>query len=390
MRLMVVSPNCPWPPDEGGNIRIMGLLRELAKSHEVTLVTAVRNPQDREGVRRLRALLHRVEAPELMRGPWRKLFDLLVSYLTLTPYLGVIAQASALRRAVAEAAPGQDAAQGEFVTGARLIADLDCFKVMDAHNVEADILLGNAHRARGPLRKLHHLLQAWFMRRYEERVAARMDAVLTCSDADRGYFQRLNSKSLTIPNAVEAVHDRAFPHGKDVVFVGLMSYLANAEGICWFCEHIWPLVKAAEPLARLWIVGKNPRPEVCALASRSEGDVVVTGQVADVSEYLRSARVFACPLRVGSGTRLKILEAFSWGVPVVSTTLGCSGIEARNGEHLLVADSPRDFALAVASVLADDALADRLGRAGRDLAARLYTWESVVRTLNEKVYQTCA
>ncbi|WP_051272220.1 glycosyltransferase family 4 protein [Fundidesulfovibrio putealis] len=387
MRLLVVSPNCPWPPDEGGNIRIVGLLRELARTHEVTLVTAVRKPEDREGVRQLRGMLHRVVAPEIMREPWRKCLDMAASYLTLTPYLGVIADAPALRLAVAEAAPGQDAAQGEFVTGARLIAGLSCFKVMDAHNVEADILLGNARRARGPLRKLHHFLQALFMRRFEEREAARMDAILTCSDADREHFLRRNPTVLTVPNAVEAVHDREAPDGKDVVFVGLMSYLANVEGICWFHETIWPLVKAREPEARLWIVGKNPRPEVSRLAC---ADVMVTGSVPDVAGYYRQARVFVCPLRVGSGTRLKILEAFSWGVPVVSTPLGCSGIEARPGEHMLVAGSPEDFAQAVVSVLDDDALAQRLGRAGRDLVGARYTWARVAQTLNEKVYKTCA
>jgi len=387
MRLLVVSPNCPWPPDEGGTIRIVGLLRELAKTHEVTLVTAVRKPEDREGVRQLRAMLHRVEAPEILRGPWRKCLDMAASYLTFTPYLGVIADTPALRSAVAAAASGQDAAQGEFVTGARLIAGLSCFKVMDAHNVEADILQGNARRARGVLRKLHHFLQALFMRRFEEREAARMNAILTCSDADREHFLRRCRTVLTVPNAVEGVHEREAPDGKDVVFVGLMSYLANVEGVCWFHDTIWPLVKARVPQARLWIAGKNPRPEVARLAGP---DVVVTGSVPDVAEYYRRARVFVCPLRVGSGTRLKILEAFSWGVPVVSTPLGCSGIEARSGEHLLVAESPDDFVQAVASVLEDDALAQRLGRAGRELAAARYTWACVAQTLNEKVYTTCA
>jgi len=166
-----------------------------------------------------------------------------------------------------------------------------------------------------------------------------------------------------------------------------MSYLANVEGICWFYDTIWPLVKAREPEARLWIVGKNPRPEVSRLAGP---DVVVTGSVPDVAGYYQRARVFVCPLRVGSGTRLKILEAFSWGVPVVSTPLGCSGIEARPDEHLLMAGSSEDFALAVVSVLDDDALAQRLGRAGRDLAAARYTWAHVAQTLNEKVYNICA
>jgi len=164
-----------------------------------------------------------------------------------------------------------------------------------------------------------------------------------------------------------------------------MSYLANADAARWFACEVWPLVRRACPDARLFLVGKDPGPRVRSLAG---ADVVVTGRVDDVSGYFRRARVFVCPLRVGSGTRLKILEAFSWGVPVVSTGLGSSGIEARDGEHVLLADDPQGFARKVLDVLGDDGLARRLGEAGRELVRSRYTWEAVVGTLNEKVYRS--
>jgi len=387
MRLLFYSPVCPWPPDEGGRMRTMGLLGELAKRHDVTLLTTVRKPGDREAVEHLRTMFPRVEAVDLPFGRLRKLWHVLLSYVSLSPFLAVIYRDRSLGRAVRRAAQGHDAIHAVYPYGAQLVLKLSCFTVMDTQNVEADVLLGNARQSRNWLKKLHHLAQAFFMRRFELRMAAGVDAVLACSDADRDFFLPANPNVVTVPNAVDRLRDRDFPQGKDVVFTGLMSYLANAEGIRWFCAEVWPLVTAREPGAKLWIVGKDPGPGVRALAGPG---VTVTGRVDDVSGYLRRARVFVCPLRVGSGTRLKILEALSWGVAVVSTPLGCSGLDVTSGEHLLTADDPAAFAGAVLDVLGDENLARRLGGCGRDLISRRYTWACAVQTLSEKVYQQCA
>jgi glycosyltransferase involved in cell wall biosynthesis len=383
MRIIFFSPVCPWPPDEGGKLRIMGLLGELVKYHEVTLLTVVHRPGDQNGVDTLRGQGYRVEAVAVSTGRMRKLYHLLLSYLSFTPYMAVTYRRKELRRALEALAEGQDIAHAEYPYGAQLISGLSCKKVMGTQNVEADVLLGNSMRSHNPLRKMHYLFQSRFMRVFELRTAAGVDAVLACSDADRNFFMSANARVHTVPNAVEGVHDREFPAGHDVVFTGLMSYLANSEGIRWFHREVWPLIKAGDPLARLWIVGKAPGSEVLALAGP---DVTVTGRVEDVSGYYRRARVFVCPLRVGSGTRFKILEAFSWNVAVVSTELGCSGLDAHDGEHLLVADRAEDFAAAVLTVLGDDDLARRLGRAGRELVVRRFTWAAVVKILNTEVY----
>lgn len=387
MRILFYSPVCPWPPDEGGKLRIMGVLAELAKRHDVSLLTTIRRPGDREGVAHLRTRFARVDAVELPWSRWGKLWHMFLGYLFAAPFLAVIYRDARLRRAVAEAARGHDAVHAVYPYGAQLIQDLSCLKVMDTQNVETDVLAGNSRRCRNPLRKLHHRLQSVFMRRFELGVAARMDAVLACSDADRDFFLTANRNTLTVPNAVESLQEREFPTGKDVVFTGLMSYLANVDGIRWFCAEVWPFVAAREPEARLWIVGKDPGPGVTSLAGPG---VTVTGRVDDVSGYYRRARVFVCPLRVGSGTRLKILQALSFGVAVVSTALGCSGLEVSPGEQLLVADTARDFAEAVLAALGDEDLARRLGQAGRQLIARRYTWAAAVETLSEKVYRQCA
>lgn len=384
MRILLYSPVCPWPPDEGGKMRTMGLLTELAKFHELTLLTTVRSPADALAVEHLRTMLPRVEAVELPNGRWRKCASLLLSLLRLKPYLAGLYGGRRLRRELARLAQGQDAVHAVYPYGAQLAVGLGCLKVMDTQNVEADVLAGNARRASNVFAWAHHLVQGALMRRFELGIAARMDAVLACSESDREFFLKANPETFTVPNAVEGVRERDFPQGKDVVFTGLMGYLANADGARWFRREVWPLVRERCPGARLFLVGKDPRPEVLALAGP---DVTVTGRVEDVSEYFRLARVFVCPLRVGSGTRLKILEAFSWGVPVVSTSVGVSGIEAEPGRHLLVADTPRTMADAVADVLGDDGLARRVGEAGRELVLARYTWAEVVKKLNEKVYR---
>ena len=387
MKLLLVSPIFPWPPDEGGRLRVLGLARELAASHELTLLAVARHAPDTESLQALRRTVGRLEVVVLPRGPLHRLRDLILSYLTRTPYLAVVYSRPALRRAVAALAPGHEAAQAEFPYGAALIADLPLLKVMDAHNVEADILAGNARHASSLPRRVHHRLQAAFMRRFERRTAARMDWVLACSEEDRRAFADLCPRTLTVPNAVADVRERDEPQGLEVLFTGLMSYLANAEGALWFVSRVWPLVLAGEPRARLLIVGKDPGPAVRAL----DGPTVrVTGRVEDVSGYYRQAAVFVCPLRVGSGTRLKILEAMSWGVPVVSTPLGRAGLEAVDGREIVTAEEEGDFARAVLSLLADPARRREMGRAGRELVASRFTWGRAAQTLNEKVYRTCA
>jgi glycosyltransferase involved in cell wall biosynthesis len=159
---------------------------------------------------------------------------------------------------------------------------------------------------------------------------------------------------------------------RDVLSLATMFYPPNVEGVMWFGREIFPQVHAREPDTRFLVIGARPPVEVQALQSDNSG-VEVTGYVDDLAPYLHRSAVLVVPLHSGSGMRVKILEAFARGIPVVSTTIGVEGIEARPGEHLLVADTPREFALAVLDTLRDRESALRRAAAARALVEERYS-----------------
>ena len=146
-----------------------------------------------------------------------------------------------------------------------------------------------------------------------------------------------------------------------------------------------PLIKRVRPEVRLLVVGPAPPPEI---VRRAAPDVIVTGEVPDVRPYLERAKVVVVPLRIGGGTRLKIVEALAMAKPVVSTSLGAEGLDVSDGEDILIADNAPAFADRVAGVLADNALATRLGSAGRRLVERSYDWNASARKLEALYHST--
>jgi polysaccharide biosynthesis protein PslH len=176
------------------------------------------------------------------------------------------------------------------------------------------------------------------------------------------------------------------PDAPRIVFVGRMDYHANVDAVQWFCRDVFPSVRRARPDVLLQIVGGHPTVAVRRLASA--GAVEVTGFVSDVRPYLLDASAVVVPLRIGGGTRLKILEALAMGKAVISTALGAEGLEAMGGRDLLIANPAEQFAREVIAVLSEPDLRSRLGAAGRQLAVEKYDWSGIVRKL-EQVYEAC-
>jgi glycosyltransferase involved in cell wall biosynthesis len=164
-----------------------------------------------------------------------------------------------------------------------------------------------------------------------------------------------------------------------VVFLGVMHYRPNVDAAMYFAREILPHLLRERPNLTFTIVGGGAPEELRRLAGPN---VILTDRVPDTRPYLARAGAFVVPLRMGSGTRLKVLEAMAMGRPVVSTSLGCEGIAVVDGQHALVADDPSTFARTVLQVLGDPALASRLGSNGRHLVERRYSWPSVLKRLD--------
>jgi glycosyltransferase involved in cell wall biosynthesis len=188
-----------------------------------------------------------------------------------------------------------------------------------------------------------------------------------------------------VENGVDAAGhvpvSRARLEQRDLVFVGSMDYHANIDAALYFAREIWPHLRQRRPDLRFVIVGSRPTPEILALG-RQDG-ILVTGTVDSVEPYYDAALVAVVPLRVGSGTRLKVLEAMAAGVPVISTSLGAEGLAVTNGKHLILADTPAEFTSAIVRVAGDDAEWRQIATAGREMAASRYDWSGIATSLYE-------
>jgi glycosyltransferase involved in cell wall biosynthesis len=261
--------------------------------------------------------------------------------------------------------------------------------VLDEQNVEYDVLRRVAAVTPSPARRLYNELDQRKLRREEERAWRAAEACAMTSERDVAFVRAAAPRTpvAVVPNGVDA---RAFTPGARstergmLLFFGEMGYYPNTDAMLHFANDVLPLLRRRHPSAHLVIVGPSAPPAVQRLASPW---VTITGSVPDVRPYLASAHAVVVPLRVGGGTRLKILEALAMGKPVVSTSLGAEGLAVTHGRELVLADGAEPFAAAVAQVLDDDALALALASAGRRLVERVYDWSASVRAL-EALYAT--
>jgi glycosyltransferase involved in cell wall biosynthesis len=257
--------------------------------------------------------------------------------------------------------------------------------VVDSHNIDYDLARQYARSGDSLFRRLYSEVN-WRKLRQEELGTYRdADGVYLCSAADeRRLLEEVpEARTTVIPNAadIEFYRPRADdpkPDGRTVVFFGLLSYAPNVDGVIHFVNDIWPRIAASHPDARCKIIGGSPPPALTALASPR---IEFTGFVPDLRPHLAEAAVVVVPLRLGGGTRLKIVEAMAMGKAIVSTTLGAEGIEAVPDRDIMIADDVESFAARVSGLLGDADRAADLGRAARRLAESRYAWSSAARAL---------
>jgi polysaccharide biosynthesis protein PslH len=387
-RLLFLCQTLPFPPDGGVNIRTYHVLRLLSGAFDVTALCFYRaadrvSADDvRRGIEGLSGLAS-VEAFPIPqeRSRLRFVADHLRSVAGRRAYTVHAYESRAFRRRLRELlrAGGFDLAHLDSMDLAGYLPALEGIPVVCVHhNVESRLLRRRAaEESRGAAAAyLRH--QAALVEREERRGCPRVALNVAVSDGDRDALARLapGSRWAVVPNGVDAgSFDPDGAEEGDVLFVGGMSWFPNADAMRWFCAEVLPRLRERGVKNRVRWVGRAPdgvREEYL----RRHG-VEMTGYVPDVRPYLAAASCFVAPLRVGGGTRLKILDAWAAGKAVVSTAVGCEGLEARDGENILVRDDADGFAAAVAEVLRDGALRRRLGRTARRTAEERYDWARI-------------
>jgi glycosyltransferase involved in cell wall biosynthesis len=252
--------------------------------------------------------------------------------------------------------------------------------VLFEHNVEHMIWRRVAGLERRPARRALLEIEAWKVRHAERRACEAADLVVAVSEDDRRRLQALapRSRCVAIPTGVDTTYFKpstAPEIPNRLVFTGSMDWFPNEDAIGHFIDAILPRIRTEMPDVTLSVVGRNPS---AALRARAEGaGVVVTGTVDDVRPYVDEAALYIVPLRAGGGTRLKIFEALAMGKAVVSTTVGAEGLAVTPGRDVAIADRPDEFAQTVIALLRDRVRRQALGRAGRLLVQRRYSWEQV-------------
>ena len=384
MRILFLAHLFPLPLDSGGKIKSYYTLRTLAKEHEVRVLAYVRLAEERALLDELRSLCAGVDVVPLERGALRQVGDLLTSLITRRSFIISRDFRREMREATARILRDfePDAIHIDHLQMAQFVDfPLPQKRILDNHNVESMIVKRVAETAVSPLTRLYASIEAPKLRSYELDICRKCDIVLTVSDEDRDALRSMDpslDNVRTVPIGVDAEYFQPVERktsSRIVLSIGTMYWPPNVDSMLYFDREILPIIRKRFPDCTLTIAGQRPAPAIQALSS--DPAVKVTGYVEDVREIARDCGAFIVPLRSGSGVRVKMLNALAMGLPVVSTSIGAEGLEVKHGEHLLIADTPQEFAEAVSKLFANSELACRLGRNGRRLVCEKYAWDAV-------------
>jgi glycosyltransferase involved in cell wall biosynthesis len=395
MRILFLSQLVPYPLDAGPKVRSYYVLRWLSEAgHEVTLLAFSRESDTAAAIDHLRAYCAAVHTVPMPRSRVRDAYHLGRSLLSGQPFLiardsVATMHAAARELAAVEAFDAVHADQLWMAPYALTAADAVNPRsrlVLDQHNAMFLVPQRLAQSSGNPAARALLRREAAVMARYERDTCRRFDEIVWVTAEDRvavglnGEATDATPCQRVIPICVDpdgqaTVERIARPHR--VTFLGGLHWPPNAAGIVWFAREVWPRLRDEFPGAVLTVIGKNPPAELTSGAPSAVRGLDITGYVDDPLPYLRETAAFIVPLHAGGGMRVKILDAWSWGLPVVSTTIGAEGIATRDGDNLLIADDADEFAAAVGRVLSEQGLAGRLSAGGRRAVETDYNWRTI-------------
>lgn len=379
--ILMLTPYLPYPPTSGGRSRTYNLVKHLQNDYAITLVCFGRPEERAFDLSPLQDLcdlivVDRAPSPGTLKAA-------VLSLTSLRPVTMRLYRTPEMRRTVARALADKpiDLIHVEsFYMLQNLPTRLDMPVLLSEPAIEYVAWGRHAQVAKSWLARPGIALEAFKMRFWEPRAWAEATVVGVMSAVDAQVVKRATPGVLTVlaPNGVDTDFFRTDPSvrrdSRTAVYMGDYKYFPNTDAVLYFAEEILPLIRARRGDFSLTLLGKDPPPELIRLHNDPGSAVTVAGLVDDTRPYLQGSAVFVCPLRSGSGTRFKLLEALACGCPVVSTSVGCEGLGAVDGQHMLIRDTPQAFADAVLALLDDPALGERIGREGREWVVRQHAW----------------
>lgn len=395
MTILILTPQLPYPPQQGASLRNYAILQGLARHHTITLLTFVEPNQrtDAEWLQPLQKIcvggIHFVPMPA--RTSAQRLRHLLTSFQPdMADRLQTPVFAGTLRHLLST-----QSFKIVQIEGLELAAYLPIIRqispqsqiVFDNHNAETALqhraMITDLTQPRRWIAAGYSYMQMKRLHRFEQWACRQADAITCVSTSDQKALEQLapDKPIAVIPNSLDLnQYTTPLPTNTplptyDLLFSGKMDYRPNVDAMLWFSREIWPKIRQALPQTTLAIVGQKPHPSLHPLHHKP--DITITGWVESVKPYFAGTTLFIMPLRLGSGTRLKLIEAMAMGKPIVSTPIGAEGFPVIHQEHLLLAETPNEFATAVLTLLTQPQRRQKLSQAARQFAKQ-YDWQTVI------------
>jgi polysaccharide biosynthesis protein PslH len=385
----VLANRLPYPIDDGWKARTYHVIRGLARRSRVTLVVFDASSPARQAafMAEVGGAVEIVQVrPPRSHSPLRLLLGLITSTPLYVWNMRTREYARVLRRLVAERRP--DVIVAELAGMYAYLLDLPSGprRVIDTHNVDSVVLRRYSTALRNPFRRMYAAVTVRKLEQLERRIFADADLVWVCSDHEIDAVRAIHpsARAVAVPNGVDTGSlsplTGVAPHPARLLFFGRLDYQPNRDALHYLADEILPIFRREAVSVTVDVVGAGVDAGLKAVA-QTNPEIRLVGRVTDIRESIAHAAVVIVPLRMGGGTRLKILEALSMGKAVVSTTIGAEGLDVTSGHDIVLADTPADFVTAVVTLLADPVARDRLGARGRETAVQHYDWTRVEDTM---------
>jgi polysaccharide biosynthesis protein PslH len=384
VKALLISPEAPYPAIGGGALRTASLIEFLARRYELDVIV-FGQPENSDPARSFpQGLVRRVLTIPLRHHRRNLLAKLLRNAARLMRDIPpLVDRFQGYEPEVLKAIEGQqyEIAVFEHLWSAPLLPTIQPFAkrtYLDLHNIESALFDTYAESDRWPI-SMAHSRWANASRLLEAKLLPQFNALLTCSNSDAENIRQYCSNIHVFPNSIPSTPLPEMVKQADLVFSGNLEYPPNKTAVVWFHREVWPQLSATNPSVTWRIVGLHP--EAVRGVVGADPRIIVTGSVEKAVPAIAASHIAIVPLLSGSGTRIKILEAWAAGLPVVSTTLGAQGLDCIPEKEILIADTPANFAATLRNLLDNKELCLRLGSAGRYLYEREYTWEAAWKKL---------
>jgi len=382
MKILILSPFLPYPPDSGAKVRTFNIIRSL-HGHDIHLLTfADKNPPDNlDELKKYCSEIYVLPTPRVSNK------SIFLNFFSLKPLLAVRFFNRDTFDQLKEIVRCMDIVIFESLLMAEYRNALtSSYGILDELNIEFIRAQRRMKSTSNILKKLFYYAIFYRLKKYELKMIRNYELILVCSENDKKLIEKYNSnkKVAVIPNVIDTDYFypvERVPSSNKIIFVGTMWYEPNADALRFFIQKIYPLIKKEVNDVELLVIGEGGSRKI--LKHNYDPNIKIINYADDIRPHFVGSKVFIAPIRMGSGTRLKILTAMAMGLPVVSTTVGCEGLDVINGENIVIADEPLEMKESIVKILRDEDLRRMVGKKGRELVEDKYSLKALADQLNK-------